>query len=605
VSLVYPRGFDSDYVKPLLHKVSIYDQSETSLLYQSDPFNPSSGPSNTLAVQALEINQQIWQTNDAILTVDSSSQSGAAFDYPDVIDTNAVCVIESGKTEGTKENTFYGIIDAIEPLRFGVDGLRYNLYAKGFGVVPNHTFINFKKIAPPESLNVGAVISNNQNQDFFAHNLFKSVFEDQSIMPLLDYTLLQRLGVGATLTEISSIVKDFIPGIRNPLVVASQVLNLIADMCGAIWYVDEQKRVVFKYPLGENSGIVIKDFYDELDDGDYTSYILEPLSFVDSIRAEDGFAQRLFAVAEKSDIVGGSSKYIAFSSLFNKDIAQAVVPGASKFQNLSFILSKTGTGTDAPNPQTAKLFGFIVNNGSGNVPGNQLVATFSIPIKDIPTNPAPVYKLDINFRVNEINIDQLHWIVLQERGNEEGNTIRWWHDDDLKHVSAGTHHRHSAIRSLKTGRSDGDPFSAQGWVVSHRGPVYSHAFATTANVLCEASDPLSISKWGYQRPVEARVQAPLLKSVQATQQYLDLLVQITAKKIRKYNQFVCTIPNNLINTGTEVQVASSFLPSLGLSKNVVAQVQGVKYSFDASSNDQSVGSRQAIVQLLGYVSPLD
>ena len=271
----------------------------------------------------------------------------------------------------------------------------------------NHTFINFKKIAPPESLKPGAVISNNQNTAFFANNLFRSVFEDLDIIPLLDYTLLSRLGTGATLTEISDIVKDFIPGIRNPLVVASQVLNLIADMCGAIWYVDEEKRVVFKYPLGENSGILIKDSYDPLDSGDFTSYILEPLQFVDSIRTEDGFAQRLFAVAEKSDIVGGSSKYIAFTSLWNKDIAQAVIPGAAKFQNLSFILSKTGAGTDAPNPQTAKLFGFIVTNGPDNTPGTELIATFSIPIKDIPTNPAPIYKLDLNFRVNEIQRYQI------------------------------------------------------------------------------------------------------------------------------------------------------------------------------------------------------
>lgn len=604
MSLVYPRGFDFEYTRPLLHKISIYDQSESTLLYQSNPFNTSSTASNTLAVQALEINQQIWQTNDAVLTVNSSSND-SVFEYPDVIDCNSVCIIESGKTESTKQNTFYGIIDAIEPTRYGIDGLRYNLYAKGFGVVPNHSFINFKKIAPPESLNPGAVISNNQNTDFFAHNLFRSVFEDQSIMPLLDYTLKDRLGTGATLDQISSTVKDFIPGIRNPLVVASQVLNLIADMCGAIWYIDEQKHVIFKYPIGDNSGILIKDFYNTLDDGDFTSYILEPLSFVDSTRAEDGFAQRLFAVAEKSDIVGGSSKYIAFSSLFNKDIGQAVFPGASKFQNLSFILSKTGAGTDAPNPLTSKLFGFIVNNGPDNTPGTELIATFGIPIKDISTNPAPVYKLDLNFRVNEIAIDQLHWIVLQERGNDEDNTIRWWHDDDLKHVSSSNHPRHSAIRSLKTGRSDGDPFSGVGWVVSHRGPIYSHAFATTANVLCEASDPLSIEKWGHNRPVEARVQAPLLKSVQATQQYLDLLVQITAKKIRKYNQFVCTIPNNLIQTGTEVQVASDFLPALSMGKNVIAQVQGVKYSFDASSNDESIGSRQCIVNLLGYVSVLD
>lgn len=595
----YPRGFDPDYVKPLKHKVSIFDQTEGSLLYQSDPFS-SSG--NNLALQSLEINQEIYQTSDANIIVDASAIN---FDYPDTVDNNCVLMIESGKTAATKQRTFYGIIDAVEPSRFGPNGLRYQLFAKGFGVVCNYTFINFKKIAPPESLSTGAVTANNQNQDFFANNMFRSVFEDLSIMPLLDYTLGQRLGAGVTLDEISDIVKDFIPGIRNPLVIASQVLNLIADMAGAIWYIDEQKRVIFKYPLGENSGILIKDFYLNTDPGDYTSYILQPLTFLDSTRPEDGFAQRLYAVAEKSDIVGGQGKYIAYTSLFNKDIAQAVVPGAAKFQNLSFILSKAGAGTDAPNPLTAKLFGFIIGNGEGNTPTGEPIATFSIPLKDIPDNPAPIFKLDINFRVKEFDINEIHWIVLQERGSDEENTVRWWHDDNMDIVASAANPRHSAIRKLEYGRSDGDPFSGVGWVTSHRGPVYSHAFTTTANVMCEASDPLSIAKWGHNRPVEARVQAPLLKSVQATQQYLDLLVQITAKKIRKYNQFVCTIPNQLIQCGTEVQVASDLIPALRIEKNVIARVQGVKYNFDAKSHDESIGSRQCIVNLLGYVSPLD
>ena len=71
--------------------------------------------------------------------------------------------------------------------------------------------------------------------------------------------------------------------------------------------------------------------------------------------------------------------------------------------------------------------------------------------------------------------------------------------------------------------------------MSAQGPQYSIAFATTSNMIIEASDPTSIDKWSPGRPVQARATIPTLKNIDAAKQYLQILVSQTAQKIRNCN----------------------------------------------------------------------
>lgn len=605
----YPLAYDDEYVKPNKIKLSIYNARETQLLYQSNSFGPTDPTAFSLGklpVDNVDIQNTMWSTGEATVTIDDSVDR--MLDYMGRFDNGAVLKIQLGKKESDLQNYFYGIIDRVTASTEGPSQLKYIFNAKGFGSVANYTFVNFQKLAPPQSLTTtGNVVINTQNENFQAYKLFKSVWNDPSIMPLMDYTLEQRMGPGLTFDGVMSTVTDFIHGIKNPLVIASSVLTIIAESSGAIWYLDDNKNVVFEYPNANNSGFLIKDYHSSLDNGDITSYV-EPrsnFSFVDSISPEDGFANRLFAIAEKTDITSSQGRAISFTSLFGKDIAQAVIPGPAKFQNISFIMSKIGAGTDAPNPKTAKIFGFIITDGPGinaGTPTGDLIATFSYPISDIPSNPTPIFKLDINFRVKEIQIDKLHWIVWQERGNSESNTIRWWHDDDLDTLSTASRPRYRGIRLLPNGRSDGDPYSGANWYVASRGPVMSYAFTTVSNVICEASDPLSINKWTPKRPVEVRVDAPLLKSVEGTQQFLDLLSQYSGKKIRRFNTISCSIPNHRLPAGKEVQIASKILPRMKMSDSSMAQVERVRYALSAS--DFAEGIRYMNVDLVSFIDPI-
>lgn len=576
--------------------LEIWDPWEDNVLHTSDGFIISN---SDIAVEKIAINQAQWETWDANVLIDDSVFNVLE---PATLDNGCVLKIAFAREANNLQNAFYGIIDNVGPFRTKESRLTYTVDAKGFGVINNYTYVDFQKVPPPETLKENAVASNPAIVPFYAKNLFKDLFEGLDIMPMLDYTLSQRFGKNFDIEGISDIVKDFIPGIKAPLVTAAQVANIIARMSGAIWYVDHNKKLQFRYPYGDNSGHIIKDYPTIGDQGDWTAYVREKTQFgyQDSTRPEDGFANQLLAIAEKIDLIGVQAKAVSFQNLYNKDLAFAVYPGAPKFKNMTFIMSKIGAGTNHPNPEVAKLYGFIISDRNFS-PTGELIATFSINVKDIPEVPSPIVKID-RPKFDDIDPDKLYWIVLQEIGSAENNTIRVWHDDDRETPSTDARPRYSAVRLLPRGRSDGDPFSREKWYVSNHGPEYSISFATTSNIICEASDPNSIERWTPNRPVQSRVSVPTLKSAAATQQYLDLVVSLTAQKIRNYGTVEVTIPNVLIQSGTELQVASDLIPGLEFESNVMAEVKRVAYELDVYNF--AVGSKHCYVDLLGYVTAL-
>jgi hypothetical protein len=593
---IFNKTYDNLYTKPLKWKIDILSPDESKTYYHSDGFDVTS---SNLAVTKIGVNQAQWETWDCSLTLDDSVYNNLDLNK---FDNGAVIKIQNGKTQNSVENAFYGIIDLMGPTRESGDKLTYDVFAKGFGVVPNYTLVNFIKSAPPDSLSNDAKIANPKQLPFYALNLVKSLWGDLDIIPLLDYTLSQRMGTGFTLDAVSSMVKDFIPDITSPLATASQVMNLITSMTGAIWYIDEYKRLNFRYPFGINSGAIIKDYYEDTDAGDYVAYVVTgTFAYKDSTRAEDGFVQQLFAIAEKIDLAGNiNTKSVNFISLYNKDIAFAVFPGVSKFSNLTFIMSKTGAGTDAANPATAQVFGYIVEDKNKN-PGKKVISDFTIMIKDISQNPAPIVKINRPL-FKDIDIDKLYWIVFKERGSSEENTIRVWHDDDYTTPSTPDNPRYFAQRVLPYGGDTLD-YVPTDWFVSAQGPQISIGFATVTNVPLMASDELSIAKWSPGRPVQARATVPTLNSVAATQTYLNLVVQQTAKKIRNFENVTVSIPNILIKPGTNIQVVSDRIRDLVFANNRMALVKSVSYSLDTSQF--AVGTKTCEISLRSYVSPLD
>lgn len=592
----FNKTFDAFYNRPIKWKLDILSPDENQVYYHSDGFDISR---SNIIIEKIQLTQSQWETWDCSISLNDSVYNNLDLNR---FDNGAVVKIQFGKSEDTLRNAFYGIIDLMGPNRESGDKITYDVFAKGFGVVPNYTYVNFIKIPPPDALTFNAKIVNPKQVPFYAVNLVKSLWGDLDIIPLIDYTLTQRMGSNFTLDAVASSVKDFIAGINSPFVTASQVMNLITGMSGAIWYIDENKKLNFRYPFGENSGIIIKDYYETLDPGDYTSYVVSgSYSYKDSTRPEDGFAQQLLAIAEDIQFSDNlNSKAVGFFSLYNKDVAFAIKPGVSKFSNLTFIMSKTGAGTDAANPAIAEIQGYIVDDNNNN-PGHKVISEFTILVKDVPQNPAPIIKIN-RPSFKDIKIDKMYWIVFKERGSSEDNTIRIWHDDDFTTASTVDHPRFFAQRVLPNG-GDTLEYVDKGWFVSAQGPEISTGFATTENIPLSASNDLSISRWSPGRPVQARVSVPALKSVQSTQAYLNIVVQQTSQKIRNFEPLTVTIPNNFIQSGTNIQTASDRIKDLAFENNRMAMVKSVGYSLDTSA--YAVGTKVCGVTLRSYVNPLD
>lgn len=591
------KTYDLLYNKPFKYLVELYNPDETKLLYTSNGFDVTA---SNLVVQKIDINQAQWDTWTASILIDDSVYNNID---PDVFDNGIVMKILFGKNLSSAESAFYGIADILGPSRQGYGKLSWSLAAKGFGVVPNYTYCTFQKSPPPVDMKTGSIVSDPAFIPFFASNLVKSFFQDMDIMPLLDYTLSERMGTNFSLEFVSGAVMDFISGIKAPLVTAAALMNIVTRMSGAIWYVDQNKKLQFRYPQGDNQGIIIKDYPDVTDTGDYTAYVTPDsvISYLDSTRPEDGFAQQLFAIAEKTDQIGFATRAVSFTSLYNKNIAFAVVPGVSRFSNMTFMMSKVGAGSNDPNPATSKLKCIIVTDRDHS-PAGEKIAEFSIPLKDIPDTPTPIVKID-RPEFKDIQINDLHWIMFFGGGSGENNCIRLWHDDDKITATTEDNIRYSAIQFHNASSNNARIFSKRDWIVSAQGPQYSIAFATVSSIPVEASDPASIEKWSSgKRPVQARVSIPSMRNLQSTKQYMQILVEQTAQKIRNYGSMKVSIPNILIQSGTEVQIASDKLKALAFDNNTTAMVRNVSYSLDVKSF--AIGTKFCTVSLRGFVAPI-
>ena len=604
--------FDDYYRLPQRFKLIIKDKDGIDTLHTYNGFSDNPDIDNDINLVSLDCARGMQQTGSFDLVFEDSDR---VIDI-DKVNKGNIVIIQAGKTEADAKNLLYGISYDFGGKR-DHSYLTWTMSGKGSAAILQHTYVNYIKMAPSESLRTGEQVFK-KDPNFQVHKLFRTLFEDRLIYPLDRKSLVQRGNF--SLTKVSDKITEIYPSIIHPLAVAGSVANTLADAVGAQWNVNENNEVVFDYPSALSTGIVIRDRLSTdingnfIDNGDYTAYPIGKVSFNTSIDPSSGFANVLFGTAELVNIISGEAGSKAFESLYNKDLAQMFIPGSAALRDLTFVLSKTGAGTDAPDPAIKKLFGFVAEDnpeGLTHKPGNtqdKIVATFSIPVSEISEQPTPISKIDLKFNRNvKFEIDKEHWIVLQEIGNGEDNTVRWWHDaDDFTESEAAPYPnrliRWSGRRLLPKGRSDGDTFSFRRWIVSSHGPVFSHAFLSGNKILTQARNVLSIARWTRTFPVEAKVDAPWIKHAVTMSQYLNTLVHITGQPPVEFDTMLTTIPNILYTPGATVQVVDDLL-GFPESRNFLGQVTEDHYWVDA--DDLAIGNYTCEVNVRGYESPLD
>lgn len=612
--------FDDYYRLPLRFKLQIRSNDLTQIYHEYNGFAADVTTANDIHVTSIDVKRGMQQTGAFEIKIEDSDR---IIDR-DNVDKGNIVTIQAGRTEADARQIMYGIVYDFDGER-DHNYLTWTIAGKGAGAILQHTYVNFIKMAPSETLNDGQQVFK-KDEKFQIWKLFKQLFEDRALYPLDRNPLTKRLGglydpvtnpFGVSLDGISEQITEILPSIISPLAVAGAVANEFADTVGAQWNIDENNKVIFDYPDALSSGIIIKDKLavdsagKYIDNGDYVAYPIGNVRFNSSIDPSSGFANVLFGTAELVNIISGEAGSKAFTSLYNQDIAQMVVPGAAQLRDLAFILSKTGAGTDAPDPAVKKLFGFVaedVQQGDSHTPTGEIVATFAIPLSDIEEQPTPISKIDLRLSPGiKLQINKEHWIVLQEIGNGENNTVRWWHDADPVTPSEEPPYpnrriRWSGIRRLPEGRSSGDTFSYRPWHTSSKGPVYSHAFLSGNKILTQARNVLSIARWTKNFPVEAKIDASWIKHAATMSQYLNTLVHNTGQPPVTFDTMLTTIPNLLYSPGFSVQFVDSLL-GFPEARNFLCQVTEDHYWVDA--DNFGIGNRFAEVNLRGYESPLD
>jgi hypothetical protein len=601
-------SFDENYVKPLNYKVIIRTNDGTETLHTYNGFTPDT---NSVRLTALDVKRGMESTGSFDLVLNDPEHN---IDR-DKVDAGVNVIIQAGKTEASLRNIMYGICYQFRGTRTRND-LDWIISGKGSASILQHTLVNFTRNAPTETLSSGSQIFK-KDPNFKAYLLFKEVFESPNVLVSrrsINDTLAARGNF--TLNSISDRITEIIPSLRFPMTAAAAVLDDIAQTVGAQWCIDENNDVNFYSPESRSSSVVIKDTVEDSDSGDFTAYVAgDTFAFTSSIDPSDGFANVLNGVSDLSAVVAGQPGALGFESLAFKDLAAMIVPGINMFKDMTFVLSKVGAGTDATNPVKANVRGFIVKDEPGDdgvspqdtshKPSGDMVASFRIPITDITETPAPISKINLKLIPGiRIEPNAFYWIVMQEIGDGDDNTIRWHHDGDLETNTSFVEHkiRWAGVRYLPEGRSKGDSYSYRRWITRSAGPVFSHAFIASSKVAAQARDPLSIARWTKGHPVEARLDEGWITNVVTMSQYLNTVVHASAMLPVNFDTVTTTIPNVLYQPGFSIQVADELL-GFPAQRNFMAQVVEDHYWADAS--DYGPGNLVCEVTLKGFIPAMD
>jgi hypothetical protein len=383
------------------------------------------------------------------------------------------------------------------------------------------------------------------------------------------------------LSGIDFSITEFIPGLSAGLVVASRVLNDIAAMVGADWYVDEHNIVRHVFLSNKPDGTTFKNIPHYNDNKEKVSYLLSNLTVKRSCYVSDGFANKLWANVSVVDVqkTGGSSAG-GSQPMFDIDFAFQL-PAGIVLKDLALLLQRNGAGTSSPNTITT-LHGHIVRDVA-NTPTGKILCHFDIPLQQIPTDrPTAVFipNLVISPGVSISQSERL-WIILYDRGNSQENTILWFKGNDTE------------ARTAKRTILPDDIASNDNWEVyeNQNTPAYAAFNRTIQRV--SASDPYSIKMCGL---VEKVVDVPLANDPATVDKYLHQMLMVTGKPKLEFDVNIASIPNIMLKPRTAAVIEESRL-SMANNKAMPVFLSSVDYQFDASNS--GVGTRFATIVLSG------
>ncbi len=576
---------DSEYENPCRPYIRFMDRVTKATNYKFDGFT-----NNDINVTGLECNNAIGETGSATITLEDSSRD---LDES-LINWGSRVIIKIAKNQwefAQPWSTFLiGYVKGYQKDRPETNVMNHIIQVQGSKVLFSERMINYKKTT-----------GSNTNSAFQVKNHIKNILTTTDALPMKRGTTIQSQG-GFDLSGIDTNLKTMVKSVNFELMEAGNAIQRLADIEGARWFVDfigESEVLSVKYPTDLKTGITVLsgDLSTVSDPAWYTSKFHGHWDSQGDITGSTGFANRLWTktqIEEKEFTSSFTNKNSM--TLANKAIAQKFFITETRITDVAFILSKVGE----PTSQNNRVNGRIIADNNNSPTGN-IITSFNIPLDDIEKSPETIFVNDLDIKNRFVANAAPAWLVLYQRSgteendksepnNDEQNTIRWHHNNDITTVTT---------LPSKTA-SGGDREQNLSWSfikASDKGPTFCFGVFAKIRHIQEVSDRGSIDRYGL---VEAEVDTSFLDEPRIIQTYLQAQLEFTARPRLVFNTNKVRIPSNFLFKPYQIITLQD---SLAYPDGIEAEIQRVSYNFN--TEEFALGTRFASITPISYYDYLD
>jgi hypothetical protein len=580
-----PRITEEEYNNVMTPIITIKspDSSETILEEDLANYNP-----NGLRGLKMSLSNGVKKTGQ--FTMDFLDDNG-------IIDANEIykgCRIYiKGKKahQSTYQNLFAGLCVEDAQLESTKRTTQYTLVFNSMQHIFTHTIVDYERNIPFKNLKEDRLNLVNSDPQYYVGAMVEDILTNINILPNYNGLTLQERG-NFTLNGIDKTVQLTLPSL-NYIGYASELFDQITDISGFLLGADEDNDIYFRAPVYRSLGHVVKLHANDAatDPIETTMIALNPVARNSNIY-QDNYADVIMAKAFDSEVVVNNSSTNNFMSLYNKDISVQIDLRTTKLPYLTLMLSKINAGTDAANPENQPLKGYIATDVNDTI-GPDIIASFTIPLRYIPATPQPITRINLRFTgTGEVDITKKYWLVLQETGNSEENTVLWWHDNGMA-ASKGMTVR-SRRRDLPFGRGGTPAYVPIGWVDIDGDFLFSHTFTTLKPILHISKSIIANTKYLDPAPVEVIQSPDGITDSETLQRFLGLANDYSSRIPIPFNFGRLSISDKFIRPGYALLYYDKN------NREYQVNINDVTYEFAATNDELPFGTNAVIVDGVAY-----
>jgi hypothetical protein len=585
---------DQSYEEPARFHLEILSPDRTQTLYTYDPFeSPLIQP---FALQRVAVREpDITGPGGWEFGIKTSNKFN--FNWK-AIPSGAIVKIKAGRSTSDLEDLIEGVLDNrsfnVRRRFYSADILYSGL---GIGHINSHSLLSFKK----QPLTLTA------NPEFKIPNLLDEAFRSTEVLPLDNLPAIIDRGNFNIDDLLNNEIQESLGGLDYTGTMSGLIATL-TQASGSGFVIDGKRIAKMRYPNSIHSGHILKPYPGpkkaKLEDANYVSFYMPPLSFGDTIAYDSGCVQAVKLIINNQNISqsGSGEAGTAFLELVDQDLMIQFDPKDTQITDIAFVMSKTGTGhSDIEDALGIDgVTGYIVTD-IANVPSSKKIAQFKIPYTSIPDSPHTVTDVRMTM-LSPVDVDKLHWIYIASSGINTDSTVRLYTDGDTNTQSTPDNIRRIGHKSPPTGKENliGNEFW-KNFSFSNAGPMPLFNFFANQEIALYVADDNASKLWTPNRPREIQVDAPFIKDIKTGYQYARAYLQFASKKKVTFNDIEITLPLKWIHP---LEMIDVIVPEYGYPNGAPLTCEVISTGVEANVQnlEKPLGFDTVKVSMIGYIS---